>query len=134
MKQADVALEISVRGVVQGVGFRPFVHRLALELGLTGWVRNEAGSVRILAQGAKGSLDRFVSTLRDRPPPLARIGSIETREEAPGDWVDFRVVPSTLAAEGRLPVSPDVAMCPACLIELQNPDNRRYRYPFITCT
>ncbi|MCJ7629506.1 MAG: carbamoyltransferase HypF, partial [Longimicrobiales bacterium] len=108
--------------------------RLALELGLTGWVRNEAGSVRILAQGAKGSLDRFVSTLRDRPPPLARIDSIETREEAPGDWVDFRVAPSTLAADGRLPVSPDVAMCPACLIELQDPDNRRYRYPFITCT
>jgi hydrogenase maturation protein HypF len=128
------ALEISVRGVVQGVGFRPFVHRLALELGLTGWVRNEAGSVRILAQGARRNLERFVSDLAERAPPLARIDAIEVRAEARRASTDFRVVPSDLASEGRLPVSPDVAVCPTCLAELEDPGNRRYRYPFITCT
>ncbi len=134
MKQTKSALEITLRGVVQGVGFRPFVHRLALDLGLAGWVRNEAGAVRILAEGPRDSLERFRSALQQDAPPLARIDGMEVREKVSQESSEFRILPSDLATDGRLPVSPDIAVCSACLAELHDPRNRRYRYPFITCT
>jgi hydrogenase maturation protein HypF len=128
------AIEVHIRGVVQGVGFRPFVHRLALEHGVHGWVRNEAGSVRILAEGDDSALQPFLEMLRTQAPPLTRI---DTLDVAPARWSgtpDFQVLVSDAAPSGRLPVSPDVAVCPACAAELRDPGNRRYRYPFITCT
>jgi len=132
---ADVrAVEASVRGVVQGVGFRPFVHRLAIRSGIDGWVRNEAGAVHIVAQGAPAEVEAFLLALRAELPPLARIDALDMVEAAPTALQGFRVVPSDLAPVGRLPVSPDVALCDACERELHDPTNRRYRYPFITCT
>ena len=131
---AKGALEVTVRGVVQGVGFRPFVHRLALRLGLTGWVRNEAGAVRILAEGGRDSLDRFRSDLRREAPPLARIDRLDFQERTIRRLKGFRIVPSELGEMGRLPLSPDVAVCPACLAEFNDPHDRRFHYPFITCT
>jgi hydrogenase maturation protein HypF len=126
--------EILIQGVVQGVGFRPFVHRLALRQGITGWVRNEAGAVRVRAQGHVGDLETFTRALRVEAPPLARIDRLES-QEASGPGLDhFRVEASSVEPAGRLPVSPDVAMCPACEAELLDPSNRRFRYPFITCT
>jgi len=129
-----VATELHLSGVVQGVGFRPFVHRLALRHGVAGSVRNEAGSVRILAEAPAEALDAFARALRDQAPPLARIDRFRRTEVEVRGLRDFRVAASEVAPRGRLPVSPDVALCPACRAELDEPGNRRFRYPFITCT
>lgn len=121
-------------GVVQGVGFRPFVHRTAAALGLSGWVRNEPGGVVIRVEGPASNLDRFVRALEADGPPLTRLDRVVRRPVEPRGLTDFRVLPSLTTVPGRLPVSPDMATCPACLEELFDPGNRRYRYPFITCT
>lgn len=128
------AVEITMGGIVQGVGFRPFVHRLALRYGLAGWVRNEAGAVRIRAEGPARLLDCFSSGLRTELPPLARIDSFTVRPVASDGLRAFRVVESDTTASGRLPVSPDVAICAACERELRDPADPRFRYAFITCT
>ena len=128
------AVEARVLGVVQGVGFRPFVHRLAMRHGLCGWVRNEAGAVRLFTQGAPPDVQGFLAALRTELPPLARIDALDVEETASRPLEGFRVIASDLTPVGRLPVSPDVATCPACEAELFDPANRRHRYPFITCT
>ncbi len=127
-------VDATVRGVVQGVGFRPFVHRLAERHHLSGWVRNEAGAVRVLAQGTPPDVGAFLTELRSDLPPLARIDALEVEERDPEPLRGFRVLASDLRPVGRLPVSPDVALCAACEAELLDPTNRRHRYPFITCT
>jgi hydrogenase maturation protein HypF len=127
-------VEARVRGVVQGVGFRPFVHRLAIRHGLCGWVRNEAGAVRLFTQGAPPDVHDFLAALRAELPPLARIDALDVEETATRPLEGFRVIASDLTPVGRLPVSPDVATCPSCEAELFDPANRRHRYPFITCT
>jgi hydrogenase maturation protein HypF len=127
-------VEARVRGVVQGVGFRPFVHRLAIRHGLCGWVRNEAGAVRLFTQGAPPDVQDFLAALRAELPPLARIDALDVEESATRPLEGFRVIASDLTPVGRLPVSPDVATCPSCEAELFDPANRRHRYPFITCT
>lgn len=151
-------VQISITGVVQGVGFRPFVHRLALRHGLAGWVRNDAGEVTILAEGTSEALKTFLEEIRTEAPPLARIQGLEsqpagtavmtsagTRQPAlPEAWGPegreppkqdlFRILESQDQPDRRQPVSPDVALCPACQAELYDPGNRRYQYPFITCT
>jgi hydrogenase maturation protein HypF len=128
------AREVFIQGVVQGVGFRPFTHRLAMRHGLAGWVRNEAGSVRIMAEGEASALERFARALEAEAPPLARIDRLEVNV-VPRPGLDaFRVEASAVDSPGRLPVSPDVAMCGACEAELLDAGNRRFRYPFITCT
>ncbi len=128
------ALCLHVEGVVQGVGFRPFVHRLALEHGLAGFVRNAAGDVEILIEGEAGALERFVRDLRGRAPPLAQIEQIAAQACQPEGRGSFQILGSVDEPGRRQPVSPDVALCGACRGELRNPANRRYRYPFITCT
>ena len=133
-RPARAALEISITGVVQGVGFRPFVHRLALRHGLHGWVRNEAGEVRIVAEGQRQELEAFVRALEAEAPPLAQIHRLATVAVQPAQHSDFRIVESADRPDRRQPVSPDVALCDACERELYNPHNRRFRYPFITCT
>ncbi len=133
-KDAQEAWDVRVKGVVQGVGFRPFVHRLAAGLHLTGWVRNETGAVRIEVEGRPQNLSDFVERLWTQAPPLTRLDSVESRAVSPKGHTDFKVVTSETAAPGRLPVSPDVALCARCYDELFDPADRRYRYPFITCT
>jgi hydrogenase maturation protein HypF len=132
--QEREALSISVTGVVQGVGFRPFVHRLAIRYGLAGWVRNEAGEVRILIEGSSPNVRAFLRDLETNAPPLTRIDSLEKLPHEPCNATDFRIVESTDQPDRRQPVSPDVAICDVCEAELFDPQNRRYRYPFITCT
>jgi hydrogenase maturation protein HypF len=128
------AVDIAVTGVVQGVGFRPFVHRLAIRHGVAGWVRNESGAVRIRAEGTAEAIEGFVAELPASAPPLTRLDRITVSSVAPARLADFEVAPSEHSGHGRLPVSPDVATCAACEAELRDPSNRRYRYPFITCT
>lgn len=128
------AAQIHVRGVVQGVGFRPFVHRLAIRHGLGGWVRNESGEVRVEIEGAPDGLRQFMEDLRNDAPPLARIDALDVIPRVPSQVDTFQVVSSAAGREGRLPVCPDVAICPACQRELLDPKDRRHGYPFITCT
>ncbi len=127
------ARRLRVTGVVQGVGFRPFLHRLAARYGLAGWTRNESGEVYVEVEGPAHALEAFTRALSAEAPVLARIDGLEAEVVSPRGVTGFRVLESR-ATEGRLPVSPDVATCPACTSELFDPADRRFRYPFITCT
>ncbi|WP_366522971.1 acylphosphatase, partial [Desulfovibrio sp.] len=122
-------------GQVQGVGFRPFVWRLAREEGLTGSVRNTADGVRIEAQGAPRAVATFGRRLRAELPPLARLTGVDEAELAPmpGE-AEFRILQSEGAAAHTVLVSPDVAVCPDCLADMRDPANRRFGYAFTNCT
>ncbi len=125
---------IRVDGIVQGVGFRPFVYRLAHEYGLSGWVRNHSRGVDIEITGPQDALEAFVHDLQAKAPPLAQIRTLTRRPLPEQDFEGkFRILHSE-EAEGFTLVSPDVATCPDCLRELFDPSDRRYRYPFINCT
>jgi hydrogenase maturation protein HypF len=128
------ALRARVEGVVQGVGFRPFVHRLATRLELAGSVLNSAGDVEVHVEGREENLRAFVRALRREAPPLARIDAVETEPAPVLGLGGFTILPSVDNPDRRQPVSPDVALCAACEQELFDPGNRRYQYPFITCT
>ncbi len=125
---------VRVRGLVQGVGFRPFVHRLALRHHLGGWVRNASGEVQIALEGDTVAIETFLAELRLEAPPLAQIDEVSVEGTAPEGLDAFLIEASAEEPGQRLPVPPDVAICPACERELNDPVNRRYRYPFITCT
>ena len=127
-------VQIDVTGVVQGVGFRPFVHRLAVKYGLAGWVRNDADAVRMEVQGSGPAIDGFVQALRSDAPPQARIDAIAVTPTTMGDVAGFQIVRSENRPDRRQPVAPDIALCADCERELLDPHDRRYRYPFITCT
>ena len=128
------ARTIEVHGVVQGVGFRPFVWRLADEAGLTGWVRNRSGVVEIVVEGEDSTLDEFCSALQTRPPPLASVESVTWRAATPVGFETFEVDESVVGLDGERLVSPDAATCENCLRELFDAMDRRFRYPFINCT
>lgn len=128
------AREIEVHGVVQGVGFRPFVWRLADEAGLTGWVRNRSGVVEIVVEGSDAALVEFCSALETRAPALARVESVSWRDVVPIGFETFEVDQSVVGLEGERLVSVDAATCERCVRELFDPDDRRFRYPFINCT
>ncbi len=125
---------VRVTGVVQGVGFRPFVHRLAARLALDGWVLNSAGEVQIEVEGAPGALEKFLAALQLEAPPLAQIERIEVVSRTVTGLCGFDIKASSDQPDRRQPVSPDVAVCHECEAELRNPADRRYGYPFITCT
>ncbi|MFL5955499.1 MAG: carbamoyltransferase HypF [Gaiellaceae bacterium] len=124
---------IRVRGVVQGVGFRPFVHRLARRHGLTGFVLNDGSGVLIEAEGPREALDRLVAALREESPPLARVDAVEVMPVAVRGDAGFSIEQSV--PTGRSASIPaDAATCDDCLRELFDPTDRRYRYPFVNCT
>ena len=130
-----VRVQIRVRGLVQGVGFRPFVHRVATEASLGGFVRNDVDGVLIEVEGSRESVERLVLALRTTAPPLARVDAIEQREvdcEDPGGG--FAIVGSEVTGAVSTYVAPDAAVCDDCVRELFDPADPRYRYPFITCT
>lgn len=128
------AIRLHVQGVVQGVGFRPFVYSLATELGLTGTVGNSPRGVVIDLEGEDLSLAEFATVLRVRQPPLARIDSVECVPAQACGRAGFRIVDTDTTTAGRTLAPPDVATCDDCLREMADPGNRRYRHPFITCT
>lgn len=129
-----VGVRIQVIGIVQGVGFRPFVYGLASHLGLCGWVRNTSAGVEIEVDGSPKALQMFIEGLKNEAPPLARIDSIEVEDRPINGYTTFEILHSETIADAFQPVSPDVCICPDCLRELFDPQNRRYRYPFINCT
>ncbi|MGH3492122.1 MAG: carbamoyltransferase HypF [Sciscionella sp.] len=124
----------TVTGVVQGVGFRPFVYRIATELGLAGLVGNDSAAVFLEVQGPAPSIEEFAGRLVAEAPPLASISSVRS-ELVPSLAEDgFRIVASRTVAGTRTPIPPDIAVCADCVRELFDPADPRYRHPFITCT
>jgi hydrogenase maturation protein HypF len=139
LRSDDVRQHFTVTGVVQGVGFRPFVHRIASELGLAGFVGNDSGAVFLEVQGERARVDEFGRRLRAEAPPLARISTVtvtdlalETGASAGGR--EFRIAESRMVAGEATPIPPDIAVCDDCVAELFDPRDRRYRHPFVTCT
>src|SRR5215213_2460937 len=129
-----VAKHISVKGVVQGVGFRPFVYELATRLSLYGWVCNTSGGVEILVAGKDSSVEQFIQALSVEKPPLAKIDSLDVKETADNSLSTFVIRESQDIEGAYQPLSADIAICPYCERELFDPKDRRYLYPFINCT
>ncbi len=125
---------ILVRGIVQGVGFRPFVYNLATRLRLHGFVRNQTGTLLIEIEGEPSSLEQFLANLADRAPPLAHIEHLSWESRPVRGESEFRIEASETDAASSVFISPDVATCPDCLAELLDPQDRRYGYPFLNCT
>lgn len=125
---------IAIQGIVQGVGFRPFVFRLATALKLHGFVKNQTGDVMIEVEGDSPSLDRFLNELQNHPPPLAKIETLTWRPCATRGDVTFEIHDSDRQTGGEIFISPDIATCDDCLRELFDPSDRRFGYPFINCT
>ena len=123
-----------VEGLVQGVGFRPYVHRLAGELGLAGFVRNDERGVLIEVEGEQAALDDFARRLADEAPPLARVERVLITALEPTAQAGFEIRGSRRAGEPEARVSADGAPCADCLAELFDPADRRHRYPFVNCT
>ncbi|HUJ32197.1 MAG TPA: carbamoyltransferase HypF [Candidatus Acidoferrum sp.] len=128
------AFSIKVHGVVQGVGFRPFVFRLARANSLAGWVFNGEEGVEIFLEGEDRSLEAFVRELKAAPPPAARIAEIEVRITEPAGLSDFTIRESHRHERPTTRISPDLAICDDCLKELFDSADERYRYPYINCT
>ena len=125
---------IEVKGIVQGVGFRPFVHRLVEKWGFTGWVRNTSYGAQLELTGERGAFLHFLDELENGSPPLARIESVQYEERAPREYEGFEILPSEAGERMETLVSPDVGICADCRRELFDPADRRFRYPFINCT
>lgn len=131
---SQTSLRIHIIGIVQGVGFRPFIYNLANHFNLKGWVRNSASGVDIEVSGEQADLDNFLDAIPISAPPLAQIDSIESHEIEHQNFDDFKIIKSKGRSSDFIPISPDVALCEACQAEMFNPEDRRYRYPFINCT
>ncbi len=125
---------IRVTGTVQGVGFRPFVYREARRLGLLGWVQNDSAGVLLEVEGAEPAVRELARVLVDDPPPLARVASVEAQPIPVVGGTGFSILASASSAAATAPVSVDTATCAACLAEVDDPADRRFRYPFTNCT
>jgi len=125
---------ITISGIVQGVGFRPHIYRLASSLHLQGVVRNFSGGVIIEVEGEPHVLDYFLTKLTTESPPLARIDALQWSSRPPQGDVAFHIASSELDEAGPIFIAPDVATCEDCVAELFDPGDRRYRYPFLNRT
>ena len=128
------AVEVTIKGIVQGVGFRPFIHRLVRRHHLNGTVRNTSSGVTLELEGEAGAIQMFLDEIPAEAPPLAVIEEIQSREIPEQGFRDFRIIGSERQTERKTLISPDIAICPDCLKELRDPEDRRYRFPFINCT
>src|SRR6266516_544361 len=129
-----VRASVRVEGVVQGVGFRPFVYSLATRLGLAGWVGNDVDGVFAEVEGAAACVEQFLGLLKTQPPPLARVERVTAAAMAPTGAAGFAIVASDHTGRRRALVSADGATCDDCLAELADPADRRFGYPFVNCT
>ena len=130
-----MAFRVVVRGVVQGVGFRPFIYRIAKGKNLRGYVRNAGNSVELLLQGEREEVNEFVETVKRNHPPLSEIFSIDVKSVADNEvYEDFLILKSEAKGETGSAIPPDVALCDKCIQEIFDPGDKRYRYPFTVCT
>jgi len=127
-------MRIVIRGAVQGVGFRPFIYRLANDLRLSGWVKNSSNGVAIEIEGEKERLERFLLRIEPEKPPRSSIQGLEYSYLDPVGYTAFEILASDQSGAKMALVLPDIATCPDCLTEIFDPDNRRYLYPFTNCT
>lgn len=127
-------IRVHITGIVQGVGFRPFVYGLADRLALKGWVRNTSAGVDIEVDGLQTALEAFINALQEEAPPLSRIDSFQVDWIPVNSYFTFEIIHSESKPGDFIPISPDVSLCQDCLDELFDPHDRRYRYPFINCT
>jgi hydrogenase maturation protein HypF len=125
---------LHIKGIVQGVGFRPFVYQLATQLGLKGWVNNGVDGVHIKFNASEKRANEFEQLVTQNAPVLARITAQMLTQTEPESFDTFQIIHSQTEGEANLLLTPDFAICPDCAAELSDPQNRRYRYPFITCT
>ncbi|MBB3606326.1 hydrogenase maturation protein HypF [Mycolicibacterium sp. BK556] len=129
-----VRVRLDITGVVQGVGFRPAVARIAAEFGLGGFVYNDAGSVHCEWEGPAEDVDAAIAALRQRGPRMARIDTLRSERVEPNGDNTFEIVGSRCGDDSRTLIPPDIAVCDDCLADMRDPANRRYGHPFITCT
>ena len=129
-----VGKNIRISGIVQGVGFRPFVYTQAISNRITGWVRNSSAGVEIIANGLETDIDLFIYAIRNQSPPLAKIDSFSVMDVKPNGYTQFDIIQSDSTPGGFIPISPDMSICQDCTRELFDSHNRRFRYPFINCT
>ena len=127
-------MQISANGLVQGIGFRPYIYNLATKFSLTGFVQNDSSGVFIDVEGCDSSVDEFLDCLVESPPPHAIIEDIQYTTLQPKGYKDFIIEESAIKENNTTMICADIATCPDCLKELFNPGDRRYRYPFINCT
>ncbi len=125
---------IHIRGIVQGVGFRPFIYKLAKQYHLTGWVKNTSAGVDITVNGFQEDLENFEKQIPLQVPPLARIDEYSSHLISYDHFNDFQILESQEIDTAFIPISPDISICEDCLRELFDPTDRRYLYPFINCT
>lgn len=130
----NIRKKIRIEGIVQGVGFRPFVYRIATERDLNGTVLNDSQGVLIEVEGKDEAVESFLAALRDELPPLASISRMEVEEQQTSGGVGFTIIESRSGSHRSAQIAPDTHVCPECLKELFDPSDRRYRYPFINCT
>ncbi|MDY6934597.1 MAG: carbamoyltransferase HypF [Spirochaetota bacterium] len=127
-------LEIRIQGIVQGVGFRPFIYRIAYENNINGYVRNDTEGVLIHAEGSNDQINAFINEIREAPPPLSSIQSISIVERDREGYENFRITKSETSNKRLTFLPPDTTVCSECLMEFSFIKDRRYKYPFITCT
>jgi hydrogenase maturation protein HypF len=125
---------IEVAGIVQGVGFRPYIFRLADRLRLSGFVNNNSDGVSIEIEGNEDSIQKFIATLKFQPPPLSQVIRIDVREISKKDETQFQILLSETFQQRNTLISPDISTCEDCTHELLEPEDRRYLYPFTNCT
>ncbi len=128
------SVRIHITGIIQGVGFRPFIYTLAMQHQVLGWVKNTSAGVDIVAEGQSAALESFIQDISQKKPPLARIDSIRVSHQPVTGYLEFSIIQSEPIPNAFQPISPDVSICPDCLSEMQDTRNRRYSYPFINCT
>jgi len=134
MADLIIGKRIHVNGIVQGVGFRPYVYGLAIQNNLTGWVRNTSSGVDIEVNGPPPGIETFLKKLQYFPPPLAIIDSFNVKDCPVNGFLQFEIISSQSSSRDFIPISADISICSDCREELFNPVDRRYRYPFINCT
>jgi len=126
--------DIKIKGIVQGVGFRPFVYGLAVKNNIVGTVKNSSAGVEIIANGTQSNLEKFTQQLKLHPPKLAKIDQFDWQPINPDGFSEFNIIESEAIPGEFIPISPDVSICEDCQKELFNQNDRRFRYPFINCT
>ena len=134
MNVSIISKHLHITGIVQGVGFRPFVYNLAIKHELCGWVRNTSAGVEIHIEGKEAAIDQFISTLTANPPPLAQLDTFQVASSYPQNYLQFSILQSEPILGAFQPISPDISTCDDCLNEVLDLSDRRYRYPFTNCT